>query len=310
MPTVSVIMPCFNAGRFVADSVNAVLAQSLDDLELIVVDDASTDNSVELLSELAGKDTRVKLILHERNLGASRSRNDGLQLANGPYIAFCDADDIWKPEKLHIQITALQANPLYDITYCDSEIIDEIGSPTGCLFSDRFPVPRNPSGNLFTELCKRNFINMQTVLMRSNGAASRMLFDENIKWVEDWWLWITLSRKSLYLYDPRALALYRVHSQSTSTTQRLGIPRNRWKVCMRNLRLNFDMPREVRADIWYQMALDLKAIGRRRAAQSLLWKALCSALFSHTSIRRLLIVGVRLASGMRLRKVTLSIKRR
>src|SRR5580698_1608036 len=104
MPTASIVMPCYNAGRFVEQSIQAVLRQSLADFELIVVDDASTDNSVELIRELKQKDKRIKLLIHRENLGASRSRNDGLRMANGSYIGFCDADDIWKPEKLSSQI--------------------------------------------------------------------------------------------------------------------------------------------------------------------------------------------------------------
>jgi hypothetical protein len=104
MPRASVIMPCYNHGSFVAESAAAVLGQTFADLELIIVDDASKDHSMEILRKLAQRDARVKTIAHEQNRGPSGSRNDGLRAATGEFVAFCDADDLWKPEKLARQI--------------------------------------------------------------------------------------------------------------------------------------------------------------------------------------------------------------
>src|ERR1035438_3175106 len=98
-PRVSVVMPCYNHGRFVDQSVTAVLEQTFADLELIIVDDASKDNSLEVARKFARKDARVKVIVHEQNYGPSRSRNDGLRAAVGEFVGFCDADDLWKPDK-------------------------------------------------------------------------------------------------------------------------------------------------------------------------------------------------------------------
>jgi glycosyltransferase involved in cell wall biosynthesis len=250
MPAVSVVMPCYNAGKFVRQSVESILRQTLDDFELLVVDDASRDNSVEVLKDLADRDARIKLLAHGKNLGVSRSRNDGLREAQGDYIAFCDADDVWKPEKLKMQIGFLLNNPAYNIAYCDAQIIDETGTPTGRLFSDQYPPPKKPSGDLFEALCVKNFINMQTVCMRRMAAGQDLFFDEGIKWVEDWWYWIRLSRRHRFLYEGRALAEYRIHPQSTGLTQQRGIRINRWKVCKRNLRAHTDMPIRLQALLW------------------------------------------------------------
>ena len=227
MPAASVIMPCYNAEKFVQQSVESILLQTFEDFELIIIDDASADRSVEVVKGLAVRDARIRLFVHEKNLGASRSRNDGLHAASGNYIAFCDADDVWKPEKLKSQVELLSNNPSYDIAYCDSQIIDEAGSPSGHLFSEKFPVPKNPSGNLFEELCTRNFINMQTVCIRRNAVGHGIFFDEDIKWIEDWWQWIRLSRNHLFLHERLPLAQYRIHRQSTGLTQKRGIRINR-----------------------------------------------------------------------------------
>jgi glycosyltransferase involved in cell wall biosynthesis len=245
------------------------------------------------LRDLAGQDKRIRLIVHDKNLGVSRSRNDGLRTASGDYIAFCDADDVWKPEKLKFQITSLSNNPAYDVAYCDSQIIDETGASTGRLFSGQFPPPKKPSGDLFEELCARNFINMQTVCLRRKAAGQDIFFDESIKWVEDWWQWIRLARKHQFLYESLPLAQYRVHQQSTGFTQKRGIGINRWKVCKRNLRTHADMPIRLQALLWYYMGRELSFLGRRRLARRFFGRALRLGLNGGSSLRRLMTISVR-----------------
>jgi glycosyltransferase involved in cell wall biosynthesis len=303
MPRVSVVMPCFNHARFVGESVAAILGQTSNDLELIVVDDKSKDDSVDVLRELATKDARLKLIVHDQNRGASRSRNDGLRMAHGEFAAFCDADDLWKPHKLERQIKLLTSHPDCDVTYCDSEIIDETGQATGELFSGQYPLPREPSGDLFMALCETNFINMQTLLLRRKPIGERIFFDENIKWVEDWWLCIRLSRHHRFCYEPDTLARYRVHSQSTNLTQQLGISRNRWKVGKRNLKTHRDMPLRLQAVIWYQMGMDLCALEKRRPGCQFLRQALYCGLRGGLSPTRLAKMSARLGLEWSRRKV-------
>lgn len=270
MLRVSVVMPCYNHARFLKASVRSILDQTVHDLELIVVDDASTDDSVKVIHELAAEDSRLKVIVHSENLGASRSRNDGLRLAQGEFVAFCDADDLWKPEKIERQINLLSAGGGYDISYCDAEIIDERGELTGKLFSTRYPVPMRSSGDLFEALTETNFINMQTVLVRRQVLGQRLFFDENIRWVEDWWQWIRLARHHRFIYDPARLALYRVHSHSTNRTQRPGILRNRCKVAIRNLRAHPEMTVRIQALLWHQIGVGLCILNHRKAGLSFL----------------------------------------
>jgi teichuronic acid biosynthesis glycosyltransferase TuaG len=287
-------MPCYNGAEFIRNSVYGILRQSFTDLELIVVDDASRDKSAAIVRELEAEDPRVRLICHTSNHGASRSRNDGIRAATGEFLGFCDADDIWKPDKLKRQIALLVDNPSCDVTYSDSEIIDESGHPTGDRFSTLFPIKGNPSGNIFENLCVTNFINTQTVLMRRHSIPEEHLFfDERLKWVEDWWQWILLSRKHLFLYESDPLAMYRVHRQSTRITQKLGISVNRWRVCKRILRGFPDMPDRLKAEIWYQMGMGLSQIGWHRTAGRFYGKAVQLGFGAGLSIRRLLTMCVR-----------------
>lgn len=266
-------MPCFNHARFVVESAKAVLCQTHANLELIIVDDYSTDHSWQLIQCLAMDDFRVRPLRHEVNQGASKSRNDGLRAAAGEFIAFCDADDIWEPGKLKCQMDLLANNPAYDVVYCDTVIIDENGLPMGQRFRDQFPPPRSASGYLFRDLVKRNFINMQSVLMRKQCFQGVGYFDETVKWVEDWWYWIRISRGHRFLYTPEPLARYRVHSQSTGFTQKRGYHINRFKVFRRILLECTDLPSSSRAEIFYKMGVDLCQLGKRMAGRRLLWHA-------------------------------------
>jgi glycosyltransferase involved in cell wall biosynthesis len=273
--------------------VESILSQSFADFELIVVDDASRDHSVRILRDLAVRDPRIRLFVHDKNLGVSRSRNEGLRAARGDYIAFCDADDVWKSEKLKCQLELLFRDLSSDLAYCDSAIIDETGTPTGQLFSGQFPPPQNPSGDLFEALTITNFINTQTVLVRRAALGDTMSFDEDIRCGEDWWLWIRLSRKHRFLYERQPLAEYRVHPQCTVFTQKRNFRIGRWKVCKRNLRAHPDLPVRLQALLWYYMGRELSSLGWRHLARRFLWRGFCLGLSGGSSPRRLVAMGTR-----------------
>jgi glycosyltransferase involved in cell wall biosynthesis len=285
MPLASVIMPCYNHSRFVVESATAILTQTFHDLELIIVDDGSTDGSLEVVHELTRLDPRVHVISHGQNFGPSRSRNSGLRAARGDYLGFCDADDVWKPDKLALQIDLLTRNPGYDVTYCESEIINERGEPKGRLFSDLFPHGPIARESVFERLCQTNFINMQTVLLRRHCIQEGGYFDESLRTMEDWWQWIRLAQRYQFLYDSRVLAQYRTHPESTRRTQKRSYPINRWKVGKRNLRMHTDLPLRLQSTIWYNMGVDLFRLQKRRAGRRFLWQALCLGVRGGSSVR-------------------------
>ena len=126
-PLVSVIIPAYNAEAHITETISSVLHQSYTQLQLIVVDDCSTDRTAQLVSEVS--DPRVELVHLERNGHVCAARNAGLARAKGDYIAFLDADDLWKPEKLKLQVDELEAHPEVGCCFTWGEIIDDAGRP-------------------------------------------------------------------------------------------------------------------------------------------------------------------------------------
>src|SRR5665647_2754849 len=100
MPLVSVVMPSYNHEEFVSESIESVLGQDFDNLELIIVDDASTDSSRQIIQKYAEEDTRIRVILHEANRGIAKTLNDGTEAAKGKFIAIIASDDVWARDKL------------------------------------------------------------------------------------------------------------------------------------------------------------------------------------------------------------------
>ena len=122
---VSIIMPSWNTGNFIADSIQCVLAQTYTDWELLIVDDCSTDNTDEIIRPFL-KDTRIRYIKNDVNSGAALTRNKAMKKAQGEWIAFLDSDDLWMPTKLENQVRFMQANN-YVLSYHEYEKIDESG---------------------------------------------------------------------------------------------------------------------------------------------------------------------------------------
>ena len=110
-PKISVIMAVYNSEKFLNESINSILNQTFKDFEFIIINDCSTDNSLKIIKEFIKKDNRIKLINNERNLGAAGTRNEGLKIAKGKYIAILDSDDISYTQRFVIQYNYLEDNP-------------------------------------------------------------------------------------------------------------------------------------------------------------------------------------------------------
>lgn len=123
-PLISIITPNYNCARFIAQTIESVLAQTYTNWEMLIVDDCSTDGSYEIAQEYAEKDSRIKVFRNEKNSGAAISRNRAIEASSGEYVAFLDSDDLWLPEKLEKQIAFMQQHDC-DFSFTEYEHIDE-----------------------------------------------------------------------------------------------------------------------------------------------------------------------------------------
>lgn len=202
MPKVSVLIPTYQHSRYIGEAILSVLAQSYTDYEIIVVDDASTDATPEILAEFGDK---IRAIRHERNKGLSAARNTGLQHASGEFIAFLDADDVWALDKLEKQLPLFEGRERVGLVYSDMYFFDESGKLPGSAFEICPPV----SGNGFVEIFIRSPIPMLTVVVRRAAFDEVGRFDEGLTAFEDNDMWLRISETWEVSYVNEALAGYR-----------------------------------------------------------------------------------------------------
>jgi glycosyltransferase involved in cell wall biosynthesis len=187
MPIISVIIPAYNAERDILETIKSVQQQTFSDFELIVIDDGSTDRTLELLHTL--EDDRIRIFSYE-NGGVCTARNRGISHATGEYIAFLDADDLWTPDKLELQLAALQQHPEAGVVYSWTSCIDEQGQ---LLFD--YP-PRVFEGNVYAQLLVGDFIyNASNTLVCRQAIDSVGEFDSAISGCADWDYWVRLSAR-------------------------------------------------------------------------------------------------------------------
>lgn len=207
MPTVSVIMPAFNAAQTIEASILSVIGQSHDDWELVIVDDGSNDETREIASRLSAMDSRISVIGIASNGGVARARNLGLEAARGRFIAFLDADDVWLPDKLHTQVR-FHATTAADFSYMTYRHMTLSGVP-GKLVSS--PLSVSHAG-----LLKGNVIGTLTAMLGRDLLGQHRF---PLRGHEDYALWLTLLRQiplAMRVGGDSPYALYRLNRQSLS----------------------------------------------------------------------------------------------
>jgi len=183
-PVVSVLMPAYNAERFIEEAIRSVMSQTFQEWELIVLDDCSADSTASMVEKLACEDDRITLIRNEKNMGVARTRNRGLDLCRGNYIALLDSDDVWHPEKLEKQVKLAEETGA-DIIYCSYEIINEHGQRT----CEDFIVPERTD---FETFLSQSVISCSTALL-STKITKHYRFNTDF-YHEDLELWYRILR--------------------------------------------------------------------------------------------------------------------
>jgi len=219
LPLVSVVIPTYNSAQFVGDAVKSVLEQTYSRHEIIVVDDGSTDNTKEVL-QLFGE--RIQYI-HQENRGPSAARNTGIRLAKGAYICFLDADDLWLPGKLEVQVSFMERHKDVGLVLSDHEEFDSTGivseSFLGAKSFHSEIVSAEPIKEAFMKLVVENFISTPTAMIRSRCFEKSGLFDETLKSVEDRDLWLRVSAHFKIACLPIVFCRRRLHGSNISQEQ-------------------------------------------------------------------------------------------
>lgn len=214
MPLISVVIPVYNGEKTLKETISSVLNQSCPDFELLVINDGSQDATLEIISQI--QDPRIKVFSYQ-NAGLSASRNRGISLARSEYISFIDADDLWTPDKLEKQLKALQENPQAAVAYSWTDYIDESGN-----FFRQGP-HFNFSGKVYQRLLLSDFVgNGSNPLIRKQAFSKVGNFDESLKAVEDWDMWLRLAACYEFVAVPITQILYRQSPTSMSA--------NAWKM--------------------------------------------------------------------------------
>ena len=209
MAKVSIVTPTYNRAQYLPAAVASVLAQTFRDLELIIVDDGSVDNTRDVLEPFLS-DKRVHYF-YQANKGQSHARNLALEYAKGDFIAFLDSDDLWSVDKLEKQLAVFRANPQADIVHGDEAMIDQTGSVISLQNMKRH------SGQITPFLLADNSVSITTALVKRQCFDEMGGFDTSVGVADDYELWLRFSAYYHFKYEPGIVASYRVIADQISS---------------------------------------------------------------------------------------------
>lgn len=217
-PLLSIILASYNHAKYISDAIKSFLNQSFQDFEIIIIDDASSDNSIEIIKSF--DDKRITLIALEKNLGVSNAVNTGINLAKGKYIKLCASDDIMLPSLLKIQIDFLEKNPDYGVVFCGMEVIDEennILHKKTKRFEKFFTSPnktREEWLNYF--FFKGNCLGAPTMMMRNDLMKEIAGFNPRLPQAHDFDMWVRscMHDLNIYILDQKLVQYRRISNNA------------------------------------------------------------------------------------------------
>lgn len=212
-PLVSVIIPCYNAEKCVLFTLDSIINQTYKNLEIICIDDCSKDNTLKILEDYVKNDARIKVLSNGKNSGVAKTRNNGLKIAKGDYIAFVDSDDVWHLDKIEKQIQFMIENN-YKLTYTSVDFIDD----NGVIVGKPFIISEKVN---YKELLKQNIITLSSSVISKEILKDRLFHDDHLH--EDFILWLELLKDEIdYAYGLKEILVdYRLTTGSKT--------RNKWK---------------------------------------------------------------------------------
>ncbi|WP_165784705.1 glycosyltransferase family 2 protein [Solitalea longa] len=224
-PLVSVIIPSYNYGNLISETIKNVLAQSYTNIEIIVIDDGSLDNTASVVSELIESDNRINYFYQE-NKGLSAARNLGIKCAKGDFCLFLDADDLISPDKIKLHVEHFDQQPHIDISYSRfwyfKNNIEERFSTLNLETSEWMKVLDGDYKNVFPAFLTSNNMVVHSAVVRKSLIDKTGFFNTDMKSLEDWDYWLRCLYNGAYisfLNNEQAYVLTRVHSISMSTNR-------------------------------------------------------------------------------------------
>ncbi len=276
MPKVSVCIPSYNHERYIGAALDSVLAQTFRDFEVIVVDDGSTDGTLQIARSYASRYPRlIQVFTHPNgaNRGISTTWNLTMEKSSGEYLACMGSDDVWLPEKLEIQVAQLDRDHRVGLVYSPARLIDENGQPkpnkTGGLVGVNIAHEPNP----LLVLIEKNVITSPVVMFRRRCITELGYLDEPLIY-SDWELFIRILARWEAGFHPEPLLLYRIHGTNVSARQSTEVKLQRYVQVMQAVREKmdrvggrFDQPR-VAALVYLQLAYFHAQLGNETEARS------------------------------------------
>jgi len=203
---VSIIVPCYNAAKYLDDAIHSVQAQTYDNFEILAVNDGSKDDTQKRLEEHASIDPRVRMF-QQANAGPSAARNTAMRNITGEYISFLDADDVFLPEKLERQVAFLTAHPHVDLVHSDYYTSDAELNLTA------LTATRPTHVDTIETVAMRNSFPPSVPMFRRRLMETVGPFDEAFRMTEDWDYWIRCAKAGVFAYQPGAVVIYRTHGE-------------------------------------------------------------------------------------------------
>jgi glycosyltransferase involved in cell wall biosynthesis len=266
---VSIVMTVYNAQEFLAEAIQSILDQTYTNYEFIIVDDCSTDKSLQIAQEFQHKDTRIQIHEHEQNMGISIARNTGLKLAHGKYIAWMDADDVSMPDRIEKELTFLENNPNVGVVSSYVNLIDRQGNLIGDV--------KMPQTQILISwaLCFYDPIINPAVMINRDlytrvGDYRNLAENKGDYFPEDYDLWVRMINETRFSNLGEPLVKLRKHEQNITKTKTQSTMMNSIRICG-----------------WYFQLLNIPSL--RSSDAELLWKpATSSTLFPTYKVVNLL----------------------
>ena len=227
-PLVSVVMPAYNAEQYINRAVSSVVNQSVEDWELLVIDDFSQDNTYQVVKQMAMEDSRIKLHRNESNMGVARTRNRALDMSRGAYVAFLDSDDMWYPQKLVNQIRAIKEKNA-DMVYTSYRLVTPSDGGTRA----EYIVPERVD---LSAMLAQNYIGCSTVLMSHKLAADYRFSTECYH--EDYALWLRMLQQGVTMIGLSEVQVDYTYYPTSKAGNKFRSAKKRWNIYRQYLGLS------------------------------------------------------------------------